>query len=107
MVRRTPRPVVSDQASARAIAGADLLASPLPSKAASIFRAREAGTRAFNMRFSRPGTILERFLSRPLRPSDTHCSTLIGFIGMVFGEAELFEHRCVRKPGCQYSNVDT
>src|SRR5229473_3435513 len=22
-------------------------------------------------------------------------------------EAELFEHRCVRKPGCQYSNVDT
>jgi putative ABC transport system substrate-binding protein len=30
------------------------------------------------MRFSRPGTILERFLSRPLRPSDTHCSTLKG-----------------------------
>src|SRR5882672_837005 len=22
-------------------------------------------------------------------------------------EAELFEHRCVRKPGCQYSDVDT
>src|SRR6266550_8886248 len=70
---------------ARAFAGADLLASPLPSKSASIFRAREAGTRAFKMRFSRPGTILERFLRRPLRPSDTHCSTLIGFIGMVFG----------------------
>ena len=52
---------VSDQASARAFAGADLLASPLPSKSASIFRAREAGTRAFRMRFSRPGTILERF----------------------------------------------
>jgi hypothetical protein len=33
------------------------LASPLPSKSASIFRAREAGTRAFRMRFSRPGTI--------------------------------------------------
>jgi hypothetical protein len=73
------------QASARAFAGADLLASPLPSKSASSLRAREAGTRAFIMRFSRPGTILERFLSRPLRPSDTHCSTLIGFIGMVFG----------------------
>jgi hypothetical protein len=55
--------------------------SPPPSS----FRAREAGTRAFNMRFSRPGTILERFLRRPPRPSDTHCSTLIGFIGMVFG----------------------
>src|ERR1700692_942823 len=64
---------------------ADLLASPLPIKSASIFRAREAGTRVFKMRFSRPGTTLERFLSRPLRPSDTHCSTLIGFIGMVFG----------------------
>src|SRR5258708_5829583 len=22
-------------------------------------------------------------------------------------EAELFQHRCVRKPGCQYSDVDT
>src|SRR6267378_3889616 len=22
-------------------------------------------------------------------------------------EAELFEHRCVRKPGCKYSDVDT
>src|SRR5882724_3824237 len=22
-------------------------------------------------------------------------------------EAKLFEHRCVRKPGCQYSDVDT
>jgi hypothetical protein len=27
------------------------------------------------MRFNRPGTVLERFLSRPLRPSDTHCSS--------------------------------
>jgi len=42
------------------------------------------------MRFSRPGTILERFLSRPLRPSDTHCSTLIGFMGMVFGSKPNF-----------------
>src|SRR5205085_6237255 len=69
---------------------ADLLASPLPIKSASIFRAREAGTRAFKMRFSRPGTILERFLTRPLRPSDTHCSTLIGFSGMVFGSKRNF-----------------
>src|SRR6267143_2631245 len=86
---------LSDQTSARAFEGADLLASPLPSKSASIFRAREAGTRAFNMRFSRPGTILERFLSRPLRPSDTHCSTLIGFIGMVFGSRPNFSSTAV------------
>src|SRR5260370_30426936 len=74
---------------------ADLLASPLPSKSASIFRAREAGTRAFNMRFSRPGTTLERFLSRPLRPSDTHCSTLIGFSGIVFGSKPNFPSTAV------------
>ena len=42
------------------------------------------------IRFSRPGTTLERFLIRPLRPSDTHCSTLIGFIGMVFGSKRNF-----------------
>jgi hypothetical protein len=41
-------------------AKAALLASPLSIKSASIFRAREAGTRAFEMRFSRPGTISER-----------------------------------------------
>ena len=76
-------------------ADADLLASPLTIKSASIFRAREAGTRAFKMRFSRPGTILERFLSRPLRPSDTHCSTLIGFIGMVFGSRPNFSSTAV------------
>src|SRR5271170_3559048 len=87
--------VISHQASASAFAGADLLASPLPSMSASIFRAREAGTRAFMMRFSRPGTILERFLSRPLRPSDTHCSTLIGFIGMVFGSKPNFSSTAV------------
>src|SRR5260370_24059327 len=56
-----------------------LRASALPSKSASIFRAREAGTRAFKMRFSRPGTILGRFLIRPLGASDTHCSTPGGF----------------------------
>jgi len=33
----------------------------------------------------RPGTILDRFSRSALRPSDTHCSTLIGFIGMVRG----------------------
>src|SRR5258707_12190418 len=73
----------------------DLLASPLPIKSASIFHAREAGTRAFKMRFSRPGTILERFLTRPLRPSDTHCSTLIGFIGMFFGSRPNFSSTAV------------
>ena len=45
-------------------ADANLLASPLPSRSASIFRAREAGTRAFKMRFSRPwndsGAVLEQ-----------------------------------------------
>src|SRR5260370_28837995 len=93
--KKTHQSPVSDQASARAFAGADLLASPLPSKSASSFRAREAGTRAFNMRLSRPGTILERFLTRPLRPSDTHCSTLIGFIGIVFGSRANFSSTAV------------
>src|SRR5438552_17063775 len=74
---------------------AALLASPLPSMSASVIRASEAGTRAFMMRFSRPGTILERFLSRPLRPSDTHCSTLIGFIGMFFGSKPNFSSTAV------------
>ena len=83
------------QAAARAFTGAGLRASALPRMSASIFRAREAGTRAFMMRFSRPGTILERFLSRPLRPSDTHCSTLIGFIGMVFGSRPNFSSTAV------------
>ena len=72
-----------------------LAASPLPSMSASIFRAREAGTRAFMMRFNWPGTILERFLSKALRPSDTHCSTLIGFIGMVFGSRPNFSSTAV------------
>src|SRR5258706_10585047 len=76
-------------------AKAALLASPLSIKSASIFRAREAGTRAFKMRFSRPGTILERFLTRPLRASDTHCSTLIGFIGMVFASRPNFSSTAV------------
>ncbi len=74
---------------------ADLLAIPFPSRFASILRAREAGTRAFIRRFSRPGTTLERFLSRPLRPSDTHCSTLIGFSGIVFGSKPNFPSTAV------------
>src|SRR6266404_5646922 len=76
-------------------AKAALLASPLSIKSASIFRAREAGTRAFKMRFSRPGMTLERFLRRPPRASDTHCSTLIGFIGMVFGSRPNFSSTAV------------
>ncbi len=68
---------------------------------------KRSGTRAFNTRFSRPGTILERFSTRPLRPSDTHCSTVIGCIGIVFvSRAEVFRALLVRNPGCQYS-VDT
>src|SRR5438132_11082279 len=80
---------------ARAIAGAGLLASAFLSKSASNVRARKAGTRAFMMRFSRPGTTLERFLRRPLRASDTHCSTLIGFNGMVFGSRPNFPSTAV------------
>src|SRR5712675_2101220 len=88
-------------ANPRASADADLIASPLSIKSASIFRAREAGTRAFKMRFTRPGTTLERFLRRPLRASDTHCSTLIGFIGMVFGSRPNFSSTAVFvKRGC-------
>ena len=64
---------------------ADLFASDLPSILAVIVRFTEAGTNAFMMRFNRPGMILERFTRNAFRPSDTHCSTLIGFIGMVRG----------------------
>src|SRR5260221_11754208 len=74
---------------------AALLAIPFPSRSTSILRAREAGTRAFIRRFSRPGTTLERFLIRPLRPSDTHCSTLIGFSGIVFGSKPNFPSTAV------------
>src|SRR3984893_17804981 len=72
-----------------------LLASALSIKSASIFRAREAGTRAFKMRFSRPGMTLERFLRRPPRASDTHCSTLSCFIGMVLGPRPNFSRTAV------------
>src|SRR5260370_16606723 len=72
------------KASTRTIAGAGLLACALPIMSASIFRAREAGTRAFMMRFSRPGIILDRFSRSALRPSDTHWSTLIAFIPLAF-----------------------
>jgi len=62
-----------------------LFASVLPGILAVIVRFTEAGTNAFMMRFIRPGTILDRFSRSALRPSDKHCSTLIGFIGMVRG----------------------
>ena len=88
-----------NQTSARAFADAALLTSPLPSKSANSLRAREAGTRAFMMRFSRPGTTLERFLSRLLRPSDTHLLDAHRFHRHGFRiEAEFVDHRCVRKP---------
>jgi len=57
----------------------------LPNILAVIVRFTEVGTNAFMMRFSRPGMILEWFTRNAFRPSDTHCSTLIGFIGMIRG----------------------
>ena len=64
---------------------ADLLASVLPNIFTVNVRFTKAGTNASMKRFSRPGTILDRFSRSAFRPSDTHCSTLIGFIGMVRG----------------------
>src|SRR5229473_2544045 len=64
---------------------ASFFASALPNIFAVIVRFTKAGTNASMKRFSRPGTILDRFSRSALRPSDTHCSTLIGFIGMVRG----------------------
>jgi hypothetical protein len=58
-----------------------LFASVLPSILAVKVRFTEAGTNAFMMRLIRPGTILDRFSRNALRPSDTHCSTPLGFIG--------------------------
>lgn len=83
MVRRLDSLPVRYQAWALALAG--LFASVLPTILAVIVRFTEAGTNAFMMRFIRPGTILDRFSRSALRPSDTHCFTLIGFIGMVRG----------------------
>jgi hypothetical protein len=85
MSERLDQSPLSDQASARAFSGAGLRASALPNIFAVIVRFTEAGTNAFMIRFNRPGMILERFTRNALRPSDTHCSTLIGFIGMVRG----------------------
>ena len=77
-----------------------LRASALPNILAVNARFTEAGTNAFMMRFIRPGTILDRFSRSALRPSDTHCSTLIGFIGMVRGvEPKLGQHRRVCQRG--------
>ena len=74
-----------DQAAARTFAGAGLRASALPNAFAVIIRFTNAGTNASRKRFSRPGTILDGLFRSARRPSDTHCSTLIGFIGMVGG----------------------
>jgi hypothetical protein len=73
------------QASTRAFAGAGSRASALPNSFAVMVRLTEAGIQAFMIRLSRPGMILERFTRNAFRPSDTHCSTLRGFIGMVRG----------------------
>src|SRR5882757_1361385 len=84
-IGETDTAIIRYQASTRELADADLLASALLKSFAVIVRLTEAGTTASMKRFSRPGTILERFSRSALRPSDTHCSTLIGFIGMVRG----------------------
>jgi hypothetical protein len=52
---------------------------------AIIPRTRAAGSTAFMIRFRRPGIIIERFSCRALSPSETHCSTDIGFMGMESG----------------------
>src|SRR5882757_8150293 len=83
---RWPRVITSwAQARARALAAADLAARAFANIFAVIVRLMEAGTSAFMMRVILPGTTLDRFSSSALRPSDTRCSTLIGFIGMVRG----------------------
>ena len=74
---------------------ADLLASALPNNFAVIVRFTEVGTNASMKRFSRPGIILDRFPRSALRPSDTHCSTLNGFIGMLFGSKPNFSSTSV------------
>ena len=80
----------------------------LLSMSASIFRAREAGTRAFNMRLSRPGTILERFFDQTAEALRYALLDAHRFHRHSLRiEGELFEHRCVRNPGCKYSDVDT
>jgi hypothetical protein len=84
-----------------------LFASDLPSILAVIVRFTEAGTNAFMMRFIRPGMILDRFSRSALRPSDTHCSTLSGFIGMVRGsKPRLASTRRVCQRGRHDGNVD-
>jgi len=57
------------------------------------------------MRLGRPGTTLERLLSRPRSPSDTHCSTLIGFKGMVFGSRPNFSITSVSVKQMQHAEA--
>jgi hypothetical protein len=52
-----------------------------------------------------PGTILDRFSRSALRPSDTHCSTLIGFIGMVRGSNPSLASTAVFVSGGHDGNV--
>src|SRR5260370_33271251 len=74
LLHDSPHSQPVNQALARALTGADLLASPLSIKSASISLAIEAFTRALKMKFPRPGMTLQRFFSRPRWPSDTNCS---------------------------------
>ena len=60
------------------------------------------------IRFRRPGIILDRFSRSASRPSDTHRSTLIGFIGIVRGsKPNLSSTSVFVNPVVQDSDVDT
>ena len=62
-------------------------------------RTTNAGTTAFMIRFTCPGIIRERLSCNALRPSRTHCSTFIGFMGIVLAvKAKLLNHGRVRGP---------
>ena len=62
-----------------------LVASDFSNIFAIIVRATLAGTIAFMIRFMRPGITSERLAASPRIASETHCSTFIGFMGMVSG----------------------
>ncbi len=84
-IGETDTALIRYQASPRDLADAGLLASALPNNFAVIVRLTKVGTNASMKRCSRPGTILDGFSRSALRPSDTHCSKLVGFIGMIRG----------------------
>jgi hypothetical protein len=69
----------------RLFAGTERSANVFSNIFAIMVRVTEAGTSASRIRLVRPGMIRERLSRKALRPSDTHCSTFIGFMGMISG----------------------